>query len=267
MTELLGARRLRALLTEHGVRPVKSLGQNFIIDPNTIRKIVAVSGIGPQDRVLEIGAGAGSLTLGLAEIAQGVVAVEVDVRLEPVLRAALAGVSNVELLLADARKLPLSHLDVTRAAGNLPYYAAAQITVHVLQHAPQITDMTVMTQKEVGERLAAAPGSKTYGLTSVLVAYHAAAEVAARISRQAFYPVPNVDSVLVRIRRRPPPEAEAQRFGTVVRTAFAHRRKTLRAALAPLLDEGSIRAAGIDPAARAEQLDLQGFAALARAVQ
>lgn len=264
MSELLGARRLRSLLAEHAVRPVKSLGQNFIVDPNTIRKIVAVSGVGSDDRVLEIGAGAGSLTLGLAGVARGVVAVELDARLEPVLRAALKDVSNVEIIVRDARTMDLTRLDVTHAAGNLPYYAAANITLHVLQNAPQIEDMTVMTQKEVGQRLAAAAGSKSYGQTSVLVAYYGLAEVVARVSRRAFYPVPNVDSVLVRIRRTGSPPVDPARFGTVVRAAFAQRRKTLRAALAAVLDEASIHRAGIDPAARAEQLDLQDFVALAR---
>ncbi|MGH2694447.1 MAG: 16S rRNA (adenine(1518)-N(6)/adenine(1519)-N(6))-dimethyltransferase RsmA, partial [Actinomycetota bacterium] len=232
---LLGPRRLRELLDRHGVRPRKELGQNFVIDPNTIRKVVAIAKVSPEDAVLEIGAGAGSLTLELARAARRVMAVEFDRRLLPLLHEALDGLSNVELVHADVLQMDLEVVDATSMVGNLPYNIAVPVVMRVLERAPQIVDLTVMTQREVGERLAAGPGSKTYGRVSVLVQYRARAMIAGKVSKRVFYPAPDVDSVIVRIERRERlPEVDQTMLSSVVTAAFAHRRKTLRNTLASL---------------------------------
>lgn len=269
---LLGPRRLRRLLDRHGVRPRKSLGQNFVVDPNTIRKIVRLSGVGADDRVLEIGAGAGSLTLGLAAAAARVIAVELDPRMLPVLTEAVGDLTNVDIVEADALNLDLASVGATRMVGNLPYNVATPLVLKMLERAPQLADLTVMTQKEVGERLAATPGAKSYGQVSILVRYFSEAKVVARISRQAFWPVPGVDSVVVRLTRRADVlDVSFDLLATVVKTAFSQRRKTLRNTLVPLAVstagiEEILRTAGIDPGARAEEIDLDGFAAIARAL-
>ena len=166
---LLGARRLRELFETHGIRPHKELGQNFVVDPNTIRKVVDVAGDLADETVLEIGAGAGSLTLGLARAARGVIAVEFDDRLVPALRESLRGIGNVTIVAADAMKLDYATVDASEVVANLPYNIAVPLVITVLEHAPQISSLTVMTQREVGERLAATAGSKSYGQVSVLV--------------------------------------------------------------------------------------------------
>jgi 16S rRNA (adenine1518-N6/adenine1519-N6)-dimethyltransferase len=267
--QLLGARRLRELFESHGIRPHKELGQNFVVDPNTIRKVVDVAGDLSGKTVLEIGAGAGSLTLGLARAADGVIAVEFDDRMVPALRESLLGIDNVEIVATDAMKLDYATLDATEVVANLPYNIAVPLVITVLENAPQISSLTVMTQREVGERLAATPGSKSYGQVSVLVGYWARAAVAARISRNAFYPVPTVDSVLVRIVRRESPPIDYARLSEVVKTAFGQRRKTLRNTLGPLGSsasevEDTIRAAGIDPGARPETVSLGDWVAITR---
>jgi 16S rRNA (adenine1518-N6/adenine1519-N6)-dimethyltransferase len=221
--------------------------------------------------VLEIGAGAGSLTLGLAAAAEMVTAVEVDRYLMPVLEETVGAVGNIEVVHGDALELDLAQIDASKLVGNLPYNIATQVVLRVLEEAPQITELTVMTQREVGERLAAGPGSKTYGQTSVMVAYFATADVAGTISRRVFYPVPNVDSVLVRIVRKPTVEDVDRRLlFSVIRAAFSQRRKNLRNTLGPLA--GSADAAerilggvAIDPAARGETLGLEDFLRLTRA--
>ncbi|HEX2050575.1 MAG TPA: 16S rRNA (adenine(1518)-N(6)/adenine(1519)-N(6))-dimethyltransferase RsmA [Actinomycetota bacterium] len=269
---LLGARRLRALLDAHGVTLRKQLGQNFVVDPNTIRKVVAAAAIRPGDRVLEIGAGAGSLTLGLATAGARVVALEVDARLLPVLRDVVGGRGDVEIVHADARTADLDAFGARRVVANLPYNAAATIVLRVLEAAPGIDDLTVMTQLEVGERLVARPGDDAYGQTSVFVTYWADATLGGRVSRRAFFPVPGVDSVLVRIvRRRSHVPIDRALLFDVVRAAFSQRRKTLRNSLAARaggVDAAAAAAlrAGVDPAARAEDLGLESFVALARAL-
>ncbi|MGH2748437.1 MAG: 16S rRNA (adenine(1518)-N(6)/adenine(1519)-N(6))-dimethyltransferase RsmA [Actinomycetota bacterium] len=269
---LLGARRLRQLLDRHGVKPRKALGQNFVVDPNTIRKIVNLSGAGIEDHVLEIGAGAGSLTLGLAAAAGRVIAVEFDHRMLAVLSEAVSDLTNVDIVEADALTLDLASIEATKMVGNLPYNIATPLVLRTLERAPQLAELTVMTQKEVGERLAAKPGAKSYGQASVLVRYFSEPKVVARISRQAFWPVPGVDSVVVRLSRRAGVlDVPFDRLSAVVKTAFSQRRKTLRNTLAPLSDstagiEEVLRAAGINPGARAEEIDLDGFAAIAKAL-
>lgn len=265
---LLGARRLRAAFEARDLHPRKALGQNFVIDPNTIRKVVDVAGLKPTDRVLEIGAGAGSLTLGLAAASEKVTAIEFDRRLLPVLDDMLVGVSNVEVVAADALAVDLSAIDARILVANLPYNIAVPVVVRVLEQAPAIETLVVMTQREVGERLVAGPGSKTYGQISVIVRYFATASVAGKVSRRAFWPVPNVDSVLVRLERVDPPEGvEREVLFRVIKAAFAQRRKTLRNALTGagfVGVEEAIAAAGIEPSDRAEDLDLTVFVSLAQ---
>ncbi|HEX2241167.1 MAG TPA: 16S rRNA (adenine(1518)-N(6)/adenine(1519)-N(6))-dimethyltransferase RsmA [Actinomycetota bacterium] len=272
-SELLGARRITELFRRHGVRPKKSLGQNFVIDPNTIRKVVAVAGIAPSDDVLEIGAGAGSLTLGLAARARNVVAWEFDRALIPVLNDVLAGLDNVKVIAGDALRMDLAELSVDKLVGNLPYNIAATLVIRVLSQAPQIASLTVMTQLEVGRRLAAAPGDEDYGVSSVMVSAFGTARVAARVSRKAFFPEPNVDSVIVTIDRHERSDrVDPQEVFPVIKAAFAQRRKTLRNNLAemagsPRRAEDVLVAAGIDPSTRAEQVDLEGFIRIAEALQ
>ena len=269
-TELLGARRLRELLRAHGASPKRSLGQNFVIDPNTIRKVVAAAQIAPDDRVLELGAGCGSLTLGLAGVAAHVSAIEIDDRLVELLHESLEGVGNVTIHHEDALVSDLAATGATIAVGNLPYNIATHLVLRVFEEAPEIRRLTVMTQKEVGERLVAPPGSKVYGQTSVMVRYFGAARVIGRVSRRAFYPVPNVDSVIVAIDRGPQPDVDRERLFSVIRAAFSQRRKTLRNALAERAGsagaaEGVLERAGLAPSARAEELTLDDFVALTRA--
>ncbi len=269
--ELLGARRLRAAFEARGVRPTKALGQNFVIDPNTIRKVVDIAGVGPRDRVLEIGAGAGSLTLGLAAAAAKVTAIEFDRRLLPVLDEMLAGVTNVEVVAADALRTDLAVIDAGILVANLPYNIAVPVVMRVLEQASSIETLVVMTQREVGERLVAGPGSKTYGQVSVIVRYFAEASLAAKVSRRAFWPVPNVDSVLVRlVRREPPADVSRPVLFQVVKAAFAQRRKTLRNALVSAGFEGieeAMAAAGLAASVRAEDLELADFVRLVQCLE
>ena len=267
---LLGARRLRQLLNDHGVRPRKELGQNFVIDPNTIRKTIEAAQLTGAERVLEVGAGPGSLTVGLAAVADNVIAVEFDRALIPVLEETLGDVENTQIVEADAMKLDFGSLAADVLVGNLPYNIATPLVMKTLFEAPTIRALTVMTQREVGERLAASPGSKAYGQASVMVRYFADAKVAGPVSRRAFYPVPDVDSVIVRIvRRHELPDVEVASLSAVVRTAFEQRRKTLRNSLARLM--GSAERAGeilqeakIQERARPEEIGLDGFVEIAR---
>lgn len=263
---LLGARALREMLDSRGLHPKKRYGQNFVVDPNTIRKVLDVADLRGDEHVLEIGAGLGSLTLGLAGSAARVTAVEIDERLLPSLNENVAGLENVEVIHADVMKLDLTGIAPDVVVANLPYNLAATIVLTVLFDMPSVRNLTVMTQREVGERLAADPGSKIYGQTSVLVAFHASAGAAARISRNAFYPIPDVDSVLVRLDRRDTPDVDESTFVRVVRAAFGQRRKTLRNALGPLTDDavGVLERVGIPPTVRAEDVGLDGFVAIAR---
>jgi 16S rRNA (adenine1518-N6/adenine1519-N6)-dimethyltransferase len=248
------------------------LGQNFVIDPNTIRKMIDVARIGPHDRILELGAGAGSLTMGLAAAGDQVIAVEIDDRLVELLRESFEGIDNVSIVHADAMTLSLGELDATALVGNLPYNIATHLVLRVLEESPQIARITVMTQKEVGERLAAHVGSKSYGQTSVMTRYYGDAEVVAQISRRAFYPVPNVDSVVVSVTRGTPPAVDRDELFSVIRAGFSQRRKTLRNTLAPLSGDATSAAAalaraGISPSARAEELSLDDFVRVSEALR
>jgi 16S rRNA (adenine1518-N6/adenine1519-N6)-dimethyltransferase len=273
---LLGAADLRALAARLGVRPTKRLGQNFVVDANTVRRIVRESGVGADDVVLEIGPGLGSLTLGLLAVAAHVVAVEVD----PVLAAALPETVTERSPTASARLdvVPADALQVTSLPGpavtalvaNLPYNVAVPVVLHVLETFASVGKALVMVQAEVAARIAAPPGSRTYGAPSAKIAWYADARRAGSISRAVFWPVPNVDSTLVRLTRRQPPSTTAARSDVfrVVDAAFGQRRKSLRAGLAgwagsAVAAEELLRAAGIDPGARGESLDIAAFARLA----
>jgi 16S rRNA (adenine1518-N6/adenine1519-N6)-dimethyltransferase len=275
---LLGAGEIRELATRHGIRPTKQWGQNFVVDGNTVRRIVRVAGVGADDTVVEVGPGLGSLTLALLPVVERVVAVEVD----PVLAAALPETvahhapdlaDRLEVVHADAMAVTdLPGSPPTALVANLPYNVSVPVVLRFLELFPTLRTILVMVQLEVAERLAAGPGSKTYGVPSVKAAWHADVRLAGQVPRSVFWPVPNVDSGLVMLTRRPPPTTTATQAEVFrcVDAAFAQRRKTLRAALAtwagsPALAEAALTAAGIDPRTRGEQLDVTAFAALAAA--
>ena len=271
---LLTPGRVRALLDRHGLRPSKALGQHYLADPNTARKVARLGGAGPGETVLEVGPGLGSLTLALREAGAEVVAVETDARLLPALAEVLADDPGVRVEVADALRVDLAALapEATRMVANLPYNIAATLVLKVLAEAPAIADQVVMVQREVGERLAAAPGSAAYGAPSVKLAAQATARILAPVSRRVFVPEPHVDSVLLGVTRRQHPAVEGldqAELGRVVDAAFAQRRKTLRNSLRGLdLDPAGVealgRAAGVDLGLRAERLGVEEFAALAR---
>ncbi len=269
----LSPRRIEELLASHGVEPRRGLGQNFVADPNTVRRIARLAAVGPGDRVVEVGPGLGSLTLALAETGAQIVAVEADARLVPLLCGVLAeaGVaSSVRVETADALEADWgSLLEGTGwvLVANLPYNVAATVVIHVLDEVPAVGRLLVMVQREVGERLAATPGSSAWGIPSVKVAYHATARVVAAVPRSVFIPRPRVDSVLVEIRRRPEPATDAPPgpMFSLVRTAFGQRRKMLRRSLAGVVPPDAFAAAGIDPTRRPEELGVEDWGRLTRA--
>jgi 16S rRNA (adenine1518-N6/adenine1519-N6)-dimethyltransferase len=273
---LLGPAEIRSLAGALGVRPTKALGQNFLHDPNTIRRIVKTAELDPSDVVLEVGPGLGSLTLGLvAEVGQ-VVAIEID----PVLAAALPATvaeraPGSSLLVVEGDALRIAEIPgppPTALVANLPYNVAVPVVLHLLELLPSLRTGLVMVQAEVADRLAAPPGSRTYGVPSVKAAWYADVRRAGPVPRAVFWPVPNVDSGLVRLLRRDPPADPSIRkqVFAVVDAAFSQRRKTLRAALAgwagsPARAEELLVAAGVDPRARGEALDVAAFARIAEA--
>ena len=259
------------LLEANGLRPSRALGQNFVADPNTVRRIARLAAVGPGDRVVEVGAGLGSLTLALVETGAEVTAVEIDRHLLPLLRSLVepAGVTVVE---ADATTLGWSHLlgaGPWHLVANLPYNIATPLVCDILDGVPAITDLLVMVQREVGERLAAQPGSGAYGAVSVKVRYWATARVVGKVPASVFVPRPNVESALVRIVRHAGGPAVAPsvvgpgRLFEVVSAGFAHRRKMLRGALAGVVDPASFAAADVPDTARAEELDVDAWGRLA----
>jgi 16S rRNA (adenine1518-N6/adenine1519-N6)-dimethyltransferase len=259
------------LLDRHGLRPGRALGQNFVADPNTVRRIARLAGVGPGDRVVEVGAGLGSLTLALAETGASVTAMELDRHLLPVLRSLVepAGVRVVE---ADAMAVDwaalLGSTPGWALVANLPYNIATPLVAGLLDGVPVITRMLVMVQREVGERLVAGAGDPAYGAVSVKVAYWATASLVGRVPRSVFVPEPRVDSTLVAIDRRPAPAVDPEvvdpaRLFRLVRAGFAQRRKMLRRALAGLVSLEAFEAAGVRPEARAEELDVDAWGRLA----
>ncbi|WP_241733046.1 16S rRNA (adenine(1518)-N(6)/adenine(1519)-N(6))-dimethyltransferase RsmA [Aeromicrobium phoceense] len=274
---LLGAADIRRLAAEAGVRPTKQKGQNFVIDGNTVRRIVDVSGVGPDDVVVEIGPGLGSLTLALLDRSSHVTAVEIDDVLAGLLPATVeefapGTADRFDLVVADAmhvRELPGP--PPTALVANLPYNVSVPVLLHFLETFPSLRTVLVMVQAEVAHRLAAGPGSRTYGIPSVKAAWYADVRLAGNIGRNVFWPAPNVDSALVALTRREPPAGDRKTVFGVVDAAFAQRRKTLRAALSGYAGGGDVAerallAAGIDPRTRGEQLTVEQFAAVADAL-
>jgi 16S rRNA (adenine1518-N6/adenine1519-N6)-dimethyltransferase len=261
------------LLALHSLAPSRALGQNFVADANTVRRIARLAAVGPADRVVEIGAGLGSLTLALAETGAEVTAVELDRRLVPVLRS-IVEPHGVQVVEGDAMRLDwasvLSGPPGWVLVANLPYNVATPLVADLLDGVPAISRMLVMVQREVGERLAAGPGSDSgsYGAVSVKVAYWATARVVGQVPASVFIPRPRVASVLVEVVRRPTPAVDPAlvapaRLFELVRAGFGQRRKMLRRSLAELVPLEAFAGAGVDPAARAEELDVVAWGRLA----
>jgi 16S rRNA (adenine1518-N6/adenine1519-N6)-dimethyltransferase len=276
VSALLGPVEIRELATRLGVAPTKSLGQNFVHDPNTVRRIVRTAALRPEDVVVEVGPGLGSLTLALLPAAARVYAVEIAAPLA----AALPGtveryapeyahrltVVNQDALTVRPDDLP----GATALVANLPYNVSVPVLLHLLAILPGLGYGLVMVQREVADRLTAPPGSRTYGVPSVKLAWYARARQAGRVPANVFWPVPNVESGLVAFERHdPPPNVDRKRTFAVIDAAFAQRRKTLRAALSgwaggPDAAAAILAKAGVDPGARGESLTIEQFAAIAR---
>ncbi|HEY6532751.1 MAG TPA: 16S rRNA (adenine(1518)-N(6)/adenine(1519)-N(6))-dimethyltransferase RsmA [Acidimicrobiales bacterium] len=267
----LTRREITELLERHGLTPSRALGQNFVADPNTVRRIVRLAEVSPGDPVVEIGPGVGSLTTALAEAGAQVTAVELDRHLLPVLEE-VVGPLGVRVVHADALDADWDDLladhDRWSLVANLPYNVGTTIVLQLLDDAPAIETMLVMVQREVGERLAASPGSGTYGIPSVKVALWATADVVGRVPPTVFVPQPKVESVLVRIRRLPEPAVavDPDALMALVRQAFGQRRKMLRRSLAGRVTPEMFEAAGVDPETRPEQLGIAEWGALTEAV-
>ncbi len=260
---------IRALLAGAGHRPNQRLGQNFLADPNIVDKIVASADLGPDAQVVEIGAGTGTLTAALARAARRVVAYEIDATLEPILAGVLGGLPNVEIRIEDAARVDLgAALEAGRwtMVANLPYNVGTGIVLDALRAAPRIGKFVVMVQREVADRMLASPGSKVYGLPSVVVGIHARARRAFTVPPQVFEPQPTVESAVVVLDRVPAPEG-SERAIELAAAAFGRRRKMLRRSLADELDDpvATLEAAGVDPTARAETLTPDDFVTIARA--
>lgn len=274
---LLGATEIRRLADELGIRPTKTLGQNFVIDGNTIRRIVAAADLDPGQTVLEVGPGLGSLTLGILDAAAKVVAVEIDPPLARRLPETVAEFrpgreADLTVLLSDALKVTELPNEPTALVANLPYNVAVPVVLHLLEHFPSIRHGLVMVQDEVADRMSAVPGSKIYGVPSVKGAWYGTMRKAGVIGMNVFWPAPKIHSGLVSFTRDAkrgdaPPRTEVF---AVIDAAFAQRRKTLRAALSGWAGSGAraeaiLNRAGIDPRERGEKLDIDGFIAIARA--
>ncbi|HET9517614.1 MAG TPA: 16S rRNA (adenine(1518)-N(6)/adenine(1519)-N(6))-dimethyltransferase RsmA [Actinoplanes sp.] len=274
---LLGPAEIRELAARLGVSPTKKLGQNFVHDPNTVRRIVAAAGLTGDDVALEVGPGLGSLTLGLLAVAAHVHAVEIDPVLAAALPATVAARSDPAKLTVhpgDALRVNAAQFDPapTALVANLPYNVAVPVVLTLLAQLPTLRTGLVMVQKEVADRLIAGPGSKVYGIPSVKLAWYADARAAGRVPPAVFWPVPNVDSGLVAFTRREPPRDDVARkvVFAFIDAAFAQRRKTLRAALAGIAGGADraaaiLVAAGVDPQARGESLTVEQFAAIGSA--
>jgi 16S rRNA (adenine1518-N6/adenine1519-N6)-dimethyltransferase len=272
---LLGPAEIRDLAELLGIQPTKKLGQNFVIDANTVRRIVKAAGVVSGQSVVEVGPGLGSLTLGLLETGASVVAVEIDTRLAtqlPITVEQLQPGAPLTVITQDAMTITELPGRPTSLVANLPYNISVPVLLHFLEHFSHLQTGLVMVQAEVGQRIAADPGSKIYGSPSIKAAWYGKWRTAGQVSRQVFWPVPNVDSILVRFDRGELPGTEAERLATfaLVDAAFQQRRKMLRQSLSGVLGDSSaasarLEAAGVAPTARGEELTVADFLAVARA--
>lgn len=261
------------LLERHGLSPRRAFGQNFVVDPNVVRKIARLAGVGPGDYVVEIGAGLGSLTLALAETGAHVVAVEIDNGVVEVLRDVVRNLPNVEVVHADAATLDWPEL-ARRApswhvVANLPYNVATPLVADILDDCPMVEHLLVMVQREVADRFVAKPRTSAYGAVSVKVAYWSDARIVADVPASVFLPKPNVESALVDFTRRATPavaDVDPRRLFSLVRGGFAQRRKMLRRSLSGIVTQEQFDAAGVASDARPEELDVEAWGRLCRAV-
>ena len=269
----LSRREASDLLSSHGLAPSRALGQNFVVDANTVRKIASQAGVGVGDHVVEIGAGLGSLTRALLETGAKVLAIEVDRGLIPILRELEANhrgqltVVEVDATKADWNVL-LAASDSWKLIANLPYNVATPLVADILDGVPRVKSMLVMVQFEVGERMVAAARTDAYGALSVKIAYWATAKIVGSVSPQVFLPRPKVNSALVRIERREHPAVETDpiELFALVRTGFGQRRKMLRRSLAGIVNEDQFAAAGVSPESRPEELDIEAWGRLCQAL-
>lgn len=265
---------VRSLLDDHGLAPRRDLGQNFVVDPNTVRRIAELARVDATDHVVEVGAGLGSLTLALAETGASVTAIEVDHGVVPVLRSIVAdaGVDNVRVVEADAMAADWDTLIDPSVDGgwtlvaNLPYNVGTPLVCDILDDVPHVTRLLVMVQREVAERFAAAPGSRAYGAISVKAAFWGRVRIVGFVPASVFFPTPNVESALVEITRRAPPAVDPIPLFELVRTAFGQRRKMLRKSLAAVVTEQQFDAADVAPTERPENLDVDAWVRLTRSV-
>ncbi len=272
---LLGPAEIRDLADLLGIQPTKKLGQNFVIDANTVRRIVKAAGVTHGQSVVEVGPGLGSLTLGLLEAGASVVAVEIDTRLAdqlPITVALFQPDASLTVITQDAMTITELPGIPTSLVANLPYNISVPVLLHFLEYFDDISTALVMVQSEVGQRIAADPGSKIYGSPSIKAAWYGKWRTAGQVSRQVFWPIPNVDSILVRFDRAGQPGTELERRFTfaLVDAAFQQRRKMLRQSLSVVLGSSGaasaiLEAAGVAPTARGEELTVDGFLAIARA--
>ena len=272
---LLGPAEIRDLADLLGIQPTKKLGQNFVIDANTVRRIVKAAGVVAGQSVVEVGPGLGSLTLGLLETGASVVAVEIDTRLAtqlPITVERFQAGAPLTVITQDAMTITELPGHPTSLVANLPYNISVPVLLHFLEHFASLQTGLVMVQAEVGQRIAADPGSKVYGSPSIKAAWYGKWRTAGQVSRQVFWPVPNVDSILVRFDRGELPGTEAERLSTfaLVDAAFQQRRKMLRQSLSVVLGDSAsasarLEAAGVAPTARGEELTVADFLAVARA--
>ena len=268
-------RDITELLTQHGLAPRRAFGQNFVSDPNTVRRIARLANVGPNDHVVEIGAGLGSLTLALAETGARITAIEIDHGIAPVLRDVVKDLPNVSVVVGDALELDWNEIippgSKAVVVANLPYNVATPLVADLLDAIPQISRFVVMVQKEVALRLASSVGSSDYGAISVKVAYWATARVLGDVPPSVFIPRPKVTSSIIEITRRETPAVgphiAPQQLFKVIRTGFGQRRKMLRRSLAAIATPENFALAGVSPEARPEELDVHQWGRLATEIQ
>ena len=272
---MLGITEVRSLLDRHSIIPSRSLGQNFVIDPNIIRKIIRLAELQSEDQVLEIGPGIGALTCGLEE-AKRVIAIEFDRYLLPPLKETLQEaemLEKTEILHADAMEIKWEEFFSTRPGAwkmisNLPYNISSTLLLNILDYAPQVTDLLVMVQREVGERFAAGPGTASYGIPSVKAQYWSEVSIVGNVPPKVFFPAPNVDSVMLKFSRRLDPEkVDLELMWRLLKIGFGQRRKMLRKSLKGYIGIAEFNSAGLDPKSRPQDLTVNDWVSLAIAAE